>query len=76
MKPKKKLIRHYAYAVAVFVVVTMAVSAIVTYFAQMKQYRELAKDRIRAVGDQLVEQLLEDPQDFLDFKDYFCSINR
>ncbi|MBO4266598.1 MAG: response regulator [Lachnospiraceae bacterium] len=71
MKPKKKLIRQYAYAVTVFVVVTMAVSAIVTYFAQMKQYRELAKDRIRAVGDQLVAQLMEDPQDFLDHIKYY-----
>ena len=71
MKAKKKLIRQYAYAVAIFVVVTMAVSAVVTYFAQMKQYRELAKDRIRAVGDQLVADLLEDPQDFLDHIEYY-----
>lgn len=71
MKPKKKLIRQYAYAVAVFVVVTMILAAIVTYFAQMKQYRELAKERIRAVGDQLVEQLMEDPQDFTDHIKYY-----
>ncbi len=71
MKPKKKLIRQYAYAVALFVVVTMTISAIVTYFAQMNQYKELAKDRIRAVGDGLVAKLLEDPQDFLDYMNYY-----
>lgn len=71
MKPKKKLIRQYTYAVAFFVVVTMTISAIVTYFAQMNQYKELAKDRIRAVGDGLVAKLLEDPQDFLDYMNYY-----
>lgn len=71
MKPKKKLIRQYAYLISVFVLVTIAIAAIVTYFAQMKEYRQICTDRIMAVGDNLVGLIMEDPQDFIDYKEYY-----
>ncbi len=71
MKPRKKLIRQYAYAVSVFVIVTITVAAIVTYFAQMNQYKMICRERIKEVGDQLVALLMEDPQDFVDYKNYY-----
>ncbi len=71
MKPGNKLIRQYAYAVSVFVIVTIVIAAVVTYFAQMDQYRKLCRDRIVAVGDHLVEMIMEDPDDFVDYMDYY-----
>ena len=71
MNAGKKLIRQYAYAISVFVVTTIVVSAIVTYVAQKDQYRAICVDRIRKVGDHLVGQIMDDPQDFLDYKNYY-----
>ena len=73
MKPNKKLIRQYATLISVFVVTTIVITAIVTYFAQMKQYRNLCCDRIFAVGDDLAGQILEDPADFLDYRNYYVK---
>ena len=50
-----------------FVIVTITVAAIVTYFAQMNQYKMICRERIKEVGDQLVALLMEDPQDFVDY---------
>ena len=66
-----KLIRQYAYLISAFVIITIAVSAMVTYFAQKNQYKQICEDRIRKVGDHLVGQIMEDPQDFLDYKNYY-----
>ena len=71
MNAEKKLIRQYAYAISVFVVITIVVAAIVTYVAQMDQYKVICEDRIREVGDHLVGTIMEDPQDFLDYKNYY-----
>lgn len=71
MKDRNKLIRQYAYAISVFVVTTIVVAAIVTYVAQKNQYREVCTDRIQKVGDHLVGLIMEDPQDFLDYKNYY-----
>ena len=66
-----KLIRQYTYAISVFVVITIVISAMVTYYAQKNQYKQICEDRIRKVGDHLVGQIMEDPQDFLDYKNYY-----
>ena len=71
MKPKIKLIRQYAYLISVFVVVTIGFAAIVTYFAQMKQYKVLCQERIKEVGDYLVGQIMEEPDDFVDYVEYY-----
>ena len=73
MKPKRKLIVQYAYLILIFIVTTIAVTAIVTYYSQTKHYRKLCQDRIFAVGDYLVGQIMEEPQDFLDYKDYYLK---
>jgi len=71
MNPKKKLITQYAVLISVFVVTTIAISAIVTYFAQMNQYKEICQDRIKEVGDHLVGQIMEDPGDFADYQRFY-----
>ena len=71
MKPKNSLIRQYAILISLFVITTIAISAVVTYFSQVDQYKKLCMDRIRAVGDNLVGQIMDDPQDFADYKDYY-----
>ncbi len=70
---KKKLIRQYGYLISLFIITTIAVSAIVTYYSQMKQYKKLCQDRITTVGDYLVGQIMEEPQDFLDYRDYYIN---
>ena len=71
MNPKKKLISQYAVLISVFVVTTIAISAIVTYFAQMNQYKKICQDRIKEVGDHLVGQIMEDPGDFVDYQRFY-----
>ena len=71
MNTGKKLIRQYAYAISVFVVTTIVVAAIVTYAALKDYYRSISEDRIREVGDHLVGQIMEEPQDFIDYKNYY-----
>lgn len=73
MKPKKRLIRQYGYMISVYIIVTIAFASIVTYFAQMSQYRVICIDRIKEVGDHLVGQIMEDPQDFIDYKNYYMK---
>ena len=71
MKKKNKLIRQFSYMFLLFVVVTIVVSAVVTYFAQMKQYKEMCKSRVRDVGDYLVGLIMEDPDDYYNFQKYY-----
>ncbi len=55
----------------IFVITTIAVASVATYFAQMKQYKAMCKDRIRDVGDYLLGLIMEDPQDYLNFQNYY-----
>ncbi len=71
MKHRIKLIRQFAYLITVFVVTTIVVTAIVAYVSQMNQYRKICQDRIKEVGDYLVGQIMEEPDDFLDYKRYY-----
>ena len=73
MKLKVKLIRQFAYLISAFVVITIAVSAIVTYFAQTNMYRELCRDRVMSVGEFLSDLMLDDPDDFLAYRDYYLN---
>ncbi len=73
MKHRIKLIRQFAYLISIFVVTTIAVAAIVTYVSQMKQYRQICQDRIKEVGDYLVGQIMEEPQDFVDYRNYYVG---
>lgn len=71
MKHKMKLIRQFAYLISIFVVVTIAVSALVTYFSQVKQYKALSEDRLQAVDDYLIGLIMENPDDFLAYVAYY-----
>lgn len=71
MKHRIKLIRQFAYLISVFVITTIIISALVTYFSQMEQYETMCKSRIMAVGDYLVGLIMEDPQDFLNYQAYY-----
>ncbi len=71
MKHRIKLIRQFAYLISIFVVTTIAVSALVTYFSQVKQYHTVCKDRIMSVGDYLAGLIMEEPDDFLAYKNYY-----
>ena len=71
MKLKHKLIGQYAYLISVFAITTIVVAAIVTYFAQMNQYRDVCRNRIMEVGDYLTGLILEDPEDFVSYKEYY-----
>ncbi len=73
MKHRIKLIRQFAYLISAFVVTTIAVCAVVTYLYQMSQYRTVCRDRIMEVGDYLSGLILEDPDDFLAYRDYYMS---
>ncbi|MBO4375515.1 MAG: response regulator [Lachnospiraceae bacterium] len=73
MKPKIKLIRQFGYLISAFIIVSLLVSVLVTYFSQTRMYRSLCKDRIISVGDYLAELILEDPDDFLHYKKYYMD---
>lgn len=73
MKPKKRLIRQYGLMISIYIVATIAFAAIVTYFAQMNQYKAICIGRIKEVGDHLVGQIMEDPQDFVDYENYYMK---
>ena len=73
MKHRIKLIRQFAYLISVFVVTTICVAALVTYYSQMNQYRKICRDRIREVGDNLVGQIMDEPEDFIDYKNYYVE---
>ncbi len=73
MKHRIKLIRQFAYLISVFVVTTISVAALVTYYSQMNQYRRICQDRIREVGDNLVGQIMDEPEDFIDYKNYYVE---
>ncbi len=70
-KQSVKLIRQFAYMISAFVITTITVAAIVTYFSQMKEYRKMCRDRIMEVGDYLVALIMEDPEDFLAYQRYY-----
>lgn len=57
--------------ISIFVVITIAVSAIVTFFNQVKQFRSLCSDRLRGVDDYLIELIQEDPDDFISYVNYY-----
>lgn len=71
MKHKVKLIRQFAYLISIFIVITITISAFVTYFSQMKQLKIMCKSRIMEVGNYLVGLIMEDPQDFLNYQKYY-----
>ncbi|MBO4901363.1 MAG: response regulator [Lachnospiraceae bacterium] len=66
-----KLIRQFAYLISLFVITTIVITAVVTYFSQMKQYRKVCRDRIMEVGDYLASLIQEDPDDFLAYQQYY-----
>ena len=71
MKSKPNLIRQFALLISIFIVTTVAICALVTYFSQMRQYRAVCRDRIMEVGDYLVSLIMEDPEDFLAYQKYY-----
>ena len=71
MKHKVKLIRQFAYLISAFVVVTVAVAALVTFISQTRTYSRLCQDRIQSVGDYLCGMILDDPEDFLSYVNYY-----
>ncbi|MCR5790608.1 MAG: response regulator [Lachnospiraceae bacterium] len=73
MKHEIKLIREFAYLLLVFIIASIAVSGLVTYFSQMKMYETICRDRTMEVGDYLVGLVLEDPEDFVSYQHYYES---
>ncbi|MCR5651761.1 MAG: response regulator [Lachnospiraceae bacterium] len=73
MKLKNRLIKQFAFLISIFVITSVVVSALVTYYTQTNRYRNLCRDRIMAVGDYLCGLILHDPEDFSDYRDYYLE---
>ncbi|MBR5377433.1 MAG: response regulator [Lachnospiraceae bacterium] len=71
MKHRIRLIRQFAYLFTAFTIVILFVSVLVTYFSETRMYRNLCKDRIKAVGDYLSQLILDDPADFLSYQKFY-----
>lgn len=71
MKHKVKLIRQFAYLISAFVVITIVVAVLVTYISQKRTYSNLCKDRIKAMGDYLSGLILNDPEDFMSYINFY-----
>ncbi|MBP5383370.1 MAG: response regulator [Lachnospiraceae bacterium] len=73
MKRRFKLIRQFAYLISLFVIVTVAVTAIITYFSQTNSLRIECRNRIMEVGDYLAGLIMEDPEDFAAYQKYYAA---
>ena len=68
---KTKLVNKFALLISVFVVFTVTLSAIVTYFSQMKLNKNACVNKIMGVGDYLEGLIAEDPGDFKEYIDFY-----
>ncbi len=73
MKKRTGLLNKFAIIFILFALITTITSAIITYFIQMRTYRQLCWDTIKDVGDYLTGLILADGQDFVDYTDFFSE---
>lgn len=69
----KRVIARLGWMMLGFMVVTTTIAGIATYRAQMKQYKNLCIDSIIDVGDYLTELIMDDPEDFADYTEYYAG---
>ena len=73
LKVKSKLIRQFAYLISAFIIVTILISALITFISQTMMYRELCRNRIKEVGDYLSGLILDDAEDFQNYRNYYIE---
>ncbi len=71
MKKRTGLLNQFAVIFILFALITTIISAVITYFIQMRTYRQLCWDTIREVGDYLTNLIQADGQDFAGYTDFF-----
>ncbi len=72
-KGDKKVIAKLGWMMLAFATVTTVIAGIATYRVQLKQYKDLCIDSIIDVGDYLTELILEDPEDFYGYTEYYAA---
>ncbi|MCR4793068.1 MAG: response regulator [Lachnospiraceae bacterium] len=65
--------RKFTYLSIIFVLATVTVSAIVTYISQMKQHRDVCMNKIKEVGDYLCGIIMDEPDEFLEYMNYYVE---
>ena len=70
-KPISKLNRQFIVIIMVFIVVITATTSYLVYREQVRQNRDLSKDRLISVGSYLTELILKDPGVFVSYKKYY-----
>ena len=71
MKKRSGLLRHFAIIFILFALITTIAASVITYFVQMRTYRELCEDTIQQVDDYLVNLILADGDDFLYYTRFY-----
>ncbi|SCY26840.1 Signal transduction histidine kinase [Lachnospiraceae bacterium XBB2008] len=71
MKKRSGLLTHFAIIFILFALVTTIATSVITYFVQMRTYRELCWDTIQQVDDYLTNLILEDGDDFLHYTKFY-----
>lgn len=70
-KPISKLNLQFLVMILIFIVTATLATSYLTYHEQVKQTRNLCKDRLISVGSYLAELILKDPQVFISYKNYY-----
>ena len=73
MNRRSGLLTQFATIFILFAVVIVIAASAVTYFIQMRTYRELCADTIKDVGDYLAELIKEDADDFVNYTEYYSE---
>ena len=71
MKNNKKITHIFALIISIFIIFTVILSGVVTYYAEMMTNKEVCINKIVDVGDYLNGLIMQEPQDFLDYVDYY-----
>ncbi len=73
MNQKSGLLRQFAYLMTVFAVITIIVTALATYYAQMKQYRKICRETSMNVGDYLSGLIYKEADVFTSYREYYAA---
>lgn len=73
MNQKSGLLRQFAYLMTVFAVITIIVTALATYYAQMKQYLKICRETSMNVGDYLSGLIYKESDVFTLYRDYYAK---
>ena len=71
MKKRSGLLTQFAIIFILFALVTTIATSVITYFVQMRTYRELCWDTIQQVDDYLTNLILADGDDFLYYTKFY-----